>query len=593
MIRCLFLALFLVTFVPAARAQLCSQGVKIADTCFVNPGVGCCFATNKLRYCENGITCEVDCSLGSSPKTCGWKAAEGRYACGVSTSREPSCAHPYSCHGHGCLATTNPGCCNCVGQSNACWMYEDCCDYYGYPWNSTCAYYNAIYGGCGNRVACTPSQLPGCFGCACETCVCAKDPTCCTVRWAEHCVTHCIHCGTNCPTCYPLCVGKECGDNGCDDLCGVCVGDTVCVDHKCVCAPNCVNKQCGNDGCGGVCGTCPSGWYCVNNNCTTSCLPSCGNRQCGEDGCGGVCGTCEAGFHCSPTGQCSECFSDCTGKICGDDGCGGVCGWCPGAWSCVDGQCVNNCVPICVGKQCGDDGCGGSCGVCGPNENCINHQCAVPCVPVCGGKQCGSDLCGGQCGVCPAGTACSPAFQCDEVCVPDCFQKICGEDGCGGVCGYCDFGTLCSEEGVCDPDCMPSCEGRACGNDGCGGSCGTCSDGHACVAYECIALNPGDIAQGDTRDWDSHKDASDAVGAGDGASGPDSSDVKQPLICGPGMKNQLGQCVPDDPVQPQPEAPASSGCGLSPQAGSTALLLLFLLFLGTLVMRLRPWRHPT
>jgi len=233
-------------------------------------------------------------------------------------------------------------------------------------------------------------------------------------------------------------------------------------------------------------------------------------------------------------------MADCNGKICGDDGCGGVCGWCPGAWSCIDGQCVNNCVPICAGKQCGDDGCGGSCGVCGPSENCIHHQCAVPCVPICAGKECGADGCGGQCGNCPVDYFCE-ANQC-VILYPD---------------------DVVIEEVVEPHDLLDD-------------------------------RDVPDILYPDAESPDSRAILPDAAGPSDGSGGFEvRSDVKQPLNCGPGMKNQLGQCVPDDPEEPQPEPAASSGCHSSHQTSPGALLLLVLLVLSTLVMRLRPWRIPS
>jgi hypothetical protein len=87
--------------------------------------------------------------------------------------------------------------------------------------------------------------------------------------------------------CIPSCLGKECGDDGCDGSCGLCpkgstcaylaTGGTKCIPSscspacgptekciagECVCVPQCLGKQCGDDGCGNSCGDCPPGQVC-------------------------------------------------------------------------------------------------------------------------------------------------------------------------------------------------------------------------------------------------------------------------------------------------------------------------------------------
>ena len=60
-----------------------------------------------------------------------------------------------------------------------------------------------------------------------------------------------------CEPCVPNCSGKECGDNGCGGMCGICPAPLVCNEAAgfvcdAVCEPtaNCFGKQCGPTGCG-------------------------------------------------------------------------------------------------------------------------------------------------------------------------------------------------------------------------------------------------------------------------------------------------------------------------------------------------------
>lgn len=89
--------------------------------------------------------------------------------------------------------------------------------------------------------------------------------------------------------CQPDCVGKQCGDDGCDGSCGDCGGQWLCQDGNCQCQADCNGKECGDDGCGGSCGTCLAPGTCVEAAC---CQPDCDGKECGLDGCGGSCGAC-------------------------------------------------------------------------------------------------------------------------------------------------------------------------------------------------------------------------------------------------------------------------------------------------------------
>lgn len=135
--------------------------------------------------------------------------------------------------------------------------------------------------------------------------------------------------------------------------------------------PECVGKECGPDGCGEMCGTCPVNFECVDFKCISVCTPQCAGKFCGPDACGGVCGICNGNDECQ-NGQCL-CNPKCGGKQCGPDGCGGICGTCSGNTICEDGYCA--CAPQCDGKVCGPDGCGGQCGDCQSYQACSNNQC--------------------------------------------------------------------------------------------------------------------------------------------------------------------------------------------------------------------------
>ncbi len=196
------------------------------------------------------------------------------------------------------------------------------------------------------------------------------------------------------------------------------------------CEPQCDDKECGDDACGGVCGVCGEKLpECVEGQCV--CFPDCDDKECGADGCGDDCGSCQ-----DPQDECIEgqcvCQPTCEGKECGDNGCGGLCQLCPGSQDiCDEGTCV--CLPACDGKVCGGDGCGGSCGECTELEDCLGDGfcvCKIACADEC----------------CISGSVCGLDGEC---CQPDCAGNECGDNGCGGLCGECWGQTLCSYTDEC------------------------------------------------------------------------------------------------------------------------------------------------
>jgi len=133
----------------------------------------------------------------------------------------------------------------------------------------------------------------------------------------------------------------------CNPPCGL---GELCIGGDCICTPKCLGKECGDDGCGGLCGICPMGSECLISG-TCSCVPNCEAKVCGDDGCGSSCGYCLLPDVCLDGG--CVCIPDCTGKTCGDDGCGGSCGPCPPLHQCDQGTCSLYC-PTCpnLGGNC-------------------------------------------------------------------------------------------------------------------------------------------------------------------------------------------------------------------------------------------------
>ena len=356
---------------------------------------------------------------------------------------------------------------------------------------------------CEQMHGCHTTETPGCGGCACEDCVCVKDPYCCDIVWDL------------------LCVGI------CDEECGGC--------GPYVCDPFCEGAECGSDGCGGSCGDCSAGDVCHDGQC---CTPDCGGGCGGPDGCGGDCGPamCGLGSYCE-AGECiSLCADECGGHECGTGRCGGPCGMngagCP-QWhqACIQGTCYNDCAGIsplagcCDGSttfQCTASGSGPflqvvECNNCGwiPEYDTGDeiesgfYWCALPsedpsgvhpwacewtckgpvCDPPTGSGQameCGPDGCAGTCGLCPEGAVCNRG----TCCVPDMGGKECGPDGCGAVV-ECGAGVKCSEEFECIQCGADPCQARECGPDGCGGWCGTCAGGDVCASGQCLSVCEG------------------------------------------------------------------------------------------------------
>jgi hypothetical protein len=80
----------------------------------------------------------------------------------------------------------------------------------------------------------------------------------------EDAVTEADEGGTDPDGCVPQCDGKQCGDDGCGDICGHCytmegaLNDDLCLPDQTCTVCGCGEKECGVDACGSPCGQCPS-----------------------------------------------------------------------------------------------------------------------------------------------------------------------------------------------------------------------------------------------------------------------------------------------------------------------------------------------
>jgi len=112
-----------------------------------------------------------------------------------------------------------------------------------------------------------------------------------------------------CTECVGNCADKECGNDGCGNLCGVCPDGETCAPHgKCV-VDVCYGQCCG-EGCDELNQYCeiPNGSQsCGEQTCENICLPDCAGKECGSSNCpGGHCGLCKPGEACIE-GVCQSC----------------------------------------------------------------------------------------------------------------------------------------------------------------------------------------------------------------------------------------------------------------------------------------------
>jgi len=337
---------------------------------------------------------------------------------------------------------------------------------------------------------------------------CESDDDC---DWEEKCVQG------ECVPCVPDCAGKECGDDGCGDSCGICPPGIQCLANLCYCEPDCAGKQCGQDFCGGYCGNgnpvtlgCPdSAPLCdpISYTCADECVPDCSTIECGPDGCGGSCGFC-------PCDSCDPVEVECSNGICQE----------PYLCEC---DCIFDCFDTCPE---GDQACYQICVNSATIEGQMAYSSLINCMDDKGYFDCPEN--DNSC-LDAALEACGPEYQAcfGDPCQPQCGGKECGPDGCGGSCGDCDPGAQC-HEGECavEDTCEDQCEE---GSAGCAGNeawkCAAsgrgclarvyqeCRGDEVCQWGQCVADPAGDEGdEGDEvdGDGDAASEASDGAGPG-------------------------------------------------------------------------------
>lgn len=287
-------------------------------------------------------------------------------------------------------------------------------------------------------------------------------------------------------------------------------------------------------------------------------------------------GTCEYGVTVCAAGQVT-----CNGEIgpgtelCNgiDDDCDGEAdndAICPGNTACVEGACRIPCAdgefPCSLGFTCITDYCvPDPCTNCAAELTCVDNVCVDLCVDV----TCDADdqCIDGQCYDCTV-------FGCpaDEIC----FAGACQADGCD---------TLdCGGENCIDGNCVPTCDSSECPPGELCNALGVC-EGNACAGVDC---GTGDVCvNGECLD---DPCATGSCRAGEicvqGACEADRcllTDCADGQVCDY-LLDGTPICVPANPKGPvEYVSPGGGGgCRLSSgtQQGSTALLFLFMLFLG-------------
>lgn len=229
------------------------------------------------------------------------------------------------------------------------------------------------------------------------------------------------------------------------------------------CLPACEDKECGDDGCGGLCGICPEGTTCNEGKC--DCIPQhhkdcCGMAVCWFDGCGNEGEKIvDCPYGCA-AGVCLACIPNCEDKECGDDGCGGSCGECNEVscdenlvWTtqeCIEGKCVSNSVNCNDNNSCTRD-------YCDPENGCTHENNDGV---ICGPLSCSNGIVWTM-PTCNGGV-CNPAvvLSCDDMI--DCTSDECGDEpmSCKNTLSplTCFIDGVCRKDGekndqcqVCDP----------------------------------------------------------------------------------------------------------------------------------------------
>ena len=230
------------------------------------------------KECENGEC--IDCEPQCQGKQCGPDGCGG--VCGTCLAAEEC---------------TGDGLCLYVDPCDSCAPYEDCVD-------DTCMlwfYGLCPGGGLGISDDCLGLDYLGCCDSA-TVLYCGTGQSQCPPG-IDECLCL-IPCGLTSSTCgwnwdFGLfeCMEGESGGPGPQ-------GEHMCSWYECD-PVDCTGKECGDDGCGGLCGVCMDELeYCTFES--ECCVPDCEGQECGDDGCGFACGSCAPGYQCFD-GLCKQC----------------------------------------------------------------------------------------------------------------------------------------------------------------------------------------------------------------------------------------------------------------------------------------------
>ncbi|MBM4398178.1 MAG: hypothetical protein FJ087_21135, partial [Deltaproteobacteria bacterium] len=209
-----------------AKCGACGQGEKcVVDQCVFGCGgvttKGCCYKGDLVK-------CSYDGKLGFGPcdkGECGWHAL-GSYGCNTGGTPDPSGTYPIECNftcapkcdGRECGDDKCGGTCGNCSAGQVC-NGGTCCtpgcegkecgpDGCGGTCGAGCGegFWCTDVHKCAYGYGCEQTTSAGCGGCACEKCVCDRDPYCCSDGWDWKCSYTCQY---ECGGCLP-CQGEDC-----------------------------------------------------------------------------------------------------------------------------------------------------------------------------------------------------------------------------------------------------------------------------------------------------------------------------------------------------------------------------------------------
>jgi hypothetical protein len=245
---------------PICSAGTCSGAHALAgESC----STGVCDAIGQCcAGCFSGSKCELgdgDNACGTKGDTCIDCAAANECQTGVCDKSSGKCLTEsvpdgsLCTDGH-CLAGQ---CCTGCVDGNTCYPGTDIyqCGVNGDSCTKCAADQSCSQAKCVGGVTptgCEARGVPGCPGCACESCVCAGDSFCCTYSWDLTCALECQYCNTSNGCVGTQSCGGGCGEDFDSNRCQceecVCADDPYCcvLEWDAICAQSCA-------GCGGTC----------------------------------------------------------------------------------------------------------------------------------------------------------------------------------------------------------------------------------------------------------------------------------------------------------------------------------------------------